>query len=229
MSPKADVSTERKQQIYQAALACFNRKGYHLTTMDDIVIESGLSKGALYWYFDSKKALFISLLGDFMSPMGQEWEAIAADPAMTADVLRLANSAGFITGKRVKNINLTVEPGQRVGILGATAHRSPETDQGHSQHDGDRSIFEQSYSFEHDHHLKILVGTIGNCRLNGVRRLSKLSYYELSEVGALGRLSIYLCSGHLLRFSSKSVRECCFAGGGTCRDIYASLVFHGGA
>jgi AcrR family transcriptional regulator len=84
MSPKPDVSAERKQQIYEAALACFNRKGYHQTTMDDIVVESGLSKGALYWYFDSKKALFISLLGDFMAPMGQEWEAIVADQAMTA-------------------------------------------------------------------------------------------------------------------------------------------------
>ena len=84
MSPKPDVSAERKQQIYQAALACFNRKGYHQTTMDDIVVESGLSKGALYWYFDSKKALFISLLNDFMTPMGQEWEAIVDDPTLTA-------------------------------------------------------------------------------------------------------------------------------------------------
>ena len=84
MSPKPDASAARKQQIYAAALACFNRKGYYQTTMDDIVVESGLSKGALYWYFDSKKALFISLLGDFMSPMGQELQTIAADPAMTA-------------------------------------------------------------------------------------------------------------------------------------------------
>ncbi len=84
MSPKPDASTERKQQIYAAALACFNRKGYYQTTMDDIVVESGLSKGALYWYFDSKKALFISLLGDFMSPMSQELQTIVDDQAMTA-------------------------------------------------------------------------------------------------------------------------------------------------
>jgi len=84
MSPKPDVSAERKQQIYQAALACFNSKGYYQTTMDDIVAESGLSKGALYWYFDSKKALFISLLDDFLAPMGQEWETIAADQSLTA-------------------------------------------------------------------------------------------------------------------------------------------------
>lgn len=84
MSPKTDVSAERKQQIYQAAMACFNRKGYFQTTMDDIVAESGLSKGTLYWYFDSKKELFLSLLQDFLNPLGQKWEAIVADTSMTA-------------------------------------------------------------------------------------------------------------------------------------------------
>ena len=61
MSPKADVADERRAHIMQAALACFARKGYHLTTMDDIAQESGLSKGSLYWYFDSKKELFLSI------------------------------------------------------------------------------------------------------------------------------------------------------------------------
>ena len=83
MSPKADVSVERKQQIYQAALACFNRKGYYQTTMDDIVAESGLSKGTLYWYFDSKKALFIDLLADFMEPLSQEWATVTSDPGLS--------------------------------------------------------------------------------------------------------------------------------------------------
>jgi AcrR family transcriptional regulator len=78
MTPKPDVSAERKQQIYQAALACFSRKGYHQTTMDDIVAESGLSKGALYWYFKGKKELFLSLFNELMAQFGAEWESIAA-------------------------------------------------------------------------------------------------------------------------------------------------------
>lgn len=61
MTPKPDVSEERKAQIYQAALTCFSRKGYHQTTMDDIVGEAGLSKGGLYWHFSSKKELFLAL------------------------------------------------------------------------------------------------------------------------------------------------------------------------
>ena len=84
MSPKPDVSAERKQQIFQAAVICFNRKGYYRTTMDDIVAESGLSKGALYWYFSSKKELFIGLMDDFLNQIGQEWETIIADESTSA-------------------------------------------------------------------------------------------------------------------------------------------------
>jgi AcrR family transcriptional regulator len=70
MAPKLKPETleERKAQILNAALTCFARKGYHQTTMDDIVQEAGLSKGGVYWYFNSKKelfmALFESLIGD---------------------------------------------------------------------------------------------------------------------------------------------------------------------
>ncbi len=59
---KPETVAERKQDILNAALICFARSGYHRTTMDDIVAEAGLSKGGVYVHFDSKKALFQSLL-----------------------------------------------------------------------------------------------------------------------------------------------------------------------
>jgi AcrR family transcriptional regulator len=95
MTPRPDVSEERKAQIYQAALTCFNRKGYHRTTMDDIVAESGLSKGSLYWYFKSKKELFLGLFRDLMAQFGQAWEFIAADEEASATDKLLASLALF--------------------------------------------------------------------------------------------------------------------------------------
>ncbi len=63
MSPK--VTEEYKQTvrevILQAAEDLFACKGYHETSMDDIVKESGLSKGAIYGYFDSKQEIFLAL------------------------------------------------------------------------------------------------------------------------------------------------------------------------
>jgi AcrR family transcriptional regulator len=84
MAPKPDVSAERKQQIYQAAMSCFASKGYHLTTMDDIASECGLSKGTLYWYFDSKKALFLSLFQELIGGLAQTWMPILTDTTTSA-------------------------------------------------------------------------------------------------------------------------------------------------
>ncbi len=42
-------------------MACFARQGYHATSMDDVVRQSGLSVGAIYSYFTSKEELFLSL------------------------------------------------------------------------------------------------------------------------------------------------------------------------
>ncbi len=44
----------RRQQILDAASECFAKKGFHGTTMHDIVDESGLSPGAIYRYFSGK-------------------------------------------------------------------------------------------------------------------------------------------------------------------------------
>ena len=84
MSPKLDVSAERKQQIFEAAMTCFGRQGYYLTKMDDIAEEAGLSKGALYWYFKSKKELFLSLFREIMGQLEMAWGAVAADSNSSA-------------------------------------------------------------------------------------------------------------------------------------------------
>ena len=61
--PKISAAHEhqRREQILQAAMACFARQGYHATSMDDVVRQSGLSVGAIYSYFTSKEDLFLAL------------------------------------------------------------------------------------------------------------------------------------------------------------------------
>ncbi|MBD23569.1 MAG: hypothetical protein CMG46_00980 [Candidatus Marinimicrobia bacterium] len=49
-------------QILDAALEVFVKKGYAQTRMDDIVDLSGLSKGAIYHHYSSKNELFLSLI-----------------------------------------------------------------------------------------------------------------------------------------------------------------------
>jgi AcrR family transcriptional regulator len=91
MNPKTsqpDRAEERRQQIMQAALACFARKGYHKTTMDDIVAESGLSKGTLYWYFENKDALFLTLVNSFFLEIGRDIMTISEQKISASEKLR---------------------------------------------------------------------------------------------------------------------------------------------
>jgi AcrR family transcriptional regulator len=55
---------DRRQQILEAALACFSEDGFHQTGMADIVKRSGLSHGAVYLYFQSKDDLIEALADD---------------------------------------------------------------------------------------------------------------------------------------------------------------------
>lgn len=62
MSPKPDVSEERKAQIINAAEDVFTKKGFDEARMDDIAEKTGLSKGTLYLYYKSKDDLIIAIL-----------------------------------------------------------------------------------------------------------------------------------------------------------------------
>jgi AcrR family transcriptional regulator len=49
--------TERPGEILSAALALFVEKGFAATRLDDVAERAGLSKAAIYLYFDDKTAL----------------------------------------------------------------------------------------------------------------------------------------------------------------------------
>ncbi len=62
MSRRPDSSEIRRNQILDAATTVFVRQGFQHARMDDIVEESGLSKGTLYWYFKSKEDIINAIL-----------------------------------------------------------------------------------------------------------------------------------------------------------------------
>jgi AcrR family transcriptional regulator len=61
MSPRPNVSEERKTQILEAAETIIAAKGITSARMDDIAAETGLSKGTLYLYFKNKGELVAAL------------------------------------------------------------------------------------------------------------------------------------------------------------------------
>ncbi len=59
---KNELKHQRKNQIMNAALSVAVQKGYSNSRMDDIVKKSNLSKGAIYWYYKSKKDVYLELV-----------------------------------------------------------------------------------------------------------------------------------------------------------------------
>jgi AcrR family transcriptional regulator len=104
MPPRSDVSAERRAQIIEAALACFARKGYNNTTMDDIVAESGLSKGSLYWYFKSKDDLFAAALLSVFVDIGEESVAALEGCATASDKLRAIARTAAQIGRGIEGL-----------------------------------------------------------------------------------------------------------------------------
>ena len=72
-----DHKDQRRAALLQAALDEFFEKGFSAARMGDIARRAGLSKGAVYLYFDSKEALFRDLIESRISPNVAAMAAIA--------------------------------------------------------------------------------------------------------------------------------------------------------
>jgi len=74
-----------RHKILDAALGIFAAKGYYDTRMDEIVDESGTSKGSIYFHFPNKERLFLALVDQFanllerkvIESIGQQQEGMA--------------------------------------------------------------------------------------------------------------------------------------------------------
>ncbi|MCM6773633.1 TetR/AcrR family transcriptional regulator [Nocardia sp. CDC159] len=96
----------RRQQILDAALECFARKGFHATSMQDVFTEAGLSAGAVYRYFKSKDELIAALAADATVLLrGAMEEVVQRDPlptpgeviaALTTEIIRIGETSGRV-------------------------------------------------------------------------------------------------------------------------------------
>lgn len=83
---------QRKEQIMSAALNVISAKGYEQSRMDDIVSEADLSKGAIYWYYKSKKEIYLSLVDHWVSEYSSGmFEAIDKTKSASEKLKKLFN------------------------------------------------------------------------------------------------------------------------------------------
>ena len=67
--------SDARKRIVEAALALFAARGYHNTGIADILRESGVNRGTLYYYFPSKKELGFAVIDEQVRQMSERGSA----------------------------------------------------------------------------------------------------------------------------------------------------------
>jgi AcrR family transcriptional regulator len=81
---KLDEYSARRSEILDVAQRLVVTKGFEPMTINDILSELKISKGAFYHYFDSKAGLLEALIGRMRDEASQVLEPILEDPELSA-------------------------------------------------------------------------------------------------------------------------------------------------
>ena len=83
---------DKPQQIIEAAVRVFARKGYYNSRVSDIAREAGIAAGTIYLYFKTKDDILVTLFRDKMADfVDTVRKAIAVEPDAASKVRRLVS------------------------------------------------------------------------------------------------------------------------------------------
>ena len=80
----------RPAEILAAALEVFAERGFQAARLEEVAKRAGVSKGALYLYFETKADLFRAVVTDAISPNIERVKAVAAADLPLEQVVRMA-------------------------------------------------------------------------------------------------------------------------------------------
>ncbi len=98
MTPRviSDGKTKTREKILDSAEALYIRKSFNETSMNDIVSESGLSKGAIYNHFKSKEELIIAIYDWFIQRTLEQLKTMLEAESTATRKLELIGEVAFV-------------------------------------------------------------------------------------------------------------------------------------
>jgi AcrR family transcriptional regulator len=85
---------ETRSNILEAALECFAQRGYEATGVAEICKRASVTKGAFYYHFPSKQAVFLELFNRWLEGIGEQLaEARSEATNVPEGLLRMATRA----------------------------------------------------------------------------------------------------------------------------------------
>ncbi len=75
-----ELREERREQILKAARKLFAERGYHATSITDVIEAAGIARGTFYLYFGSKRAIFAEVIDDLFLRLSKSLRPIETGP-----------------------------------------------------------------------------------------------------------------------------------------------------
>ena len=114
------IVKRKKEQILDAALAVFSRKGFGEATIPDVANAAGVAVGTIYTYYQSKRDLLVSIIERYV--VTESLIKLLAQQPETKDVK-------FITSLLEDRINFGFGNADRLLFLFSEIQRDPEARQ----------------------------------------------------------------------------------------------------
>ncbi len=87
----------RKTEIIKSARRFFQTRDYDKTTMQDVMVELGIAKGTIYYYFKSKEELLEAVINDMVDEVRQRMQDVIENSTGNAlERMKLLMIAGNI-------------------------------------------------------------------------------------------------------------------------------------
>jgi AcrR family transcriptional regulator len=112
MSKKIERGKATRDRLVATAARLFAEKGYEATSIEDLLRELGMSRGALYHHFDGKEAVFEAVLHQIEAEVAEATVAASRGARDPAAALRAGCDAFLELARtpRIRQIALTDAP-----------------------------------------------------------------------------------------------------------------------
>jgi AcrR family transcriptional regulator len=98
---------DRPAEILSAALQVFAERGFQAARLEEVARRAGVSKGALYLYFETKADLFRAVVTDAISPNIERTKAVASAEVPFEQAVRMGVgmlAARVVTDRRITGV-----------------------------------------------------------------------------------------------------------------------------
>ena len=97
----------RKHRLVDSAKLAFAQRGYHDTSISEIVRQAGIARSTFYQYFDSKLDLFESILDSFLQDLHDSIQPISVAPGSPTPMSQIQDNLTRVLNLVLEERDLT--------------------------------------------------------------------------------------------------------------------------